>query len=98
MITEQELSRLKEASAAEEFSDENFSLKVHAGVREVSAIYTIDDQQMNIRVAFPADYPLRNINVEGGQQLGIPSNKWKAWLLNVQMVANQVCLLATSED
>lgn len=89
MITEQELSRLKEPSAAEEFSDENFSIKVHTGVREVSAIYTIDDQQMNIRVAFPADYPLRNINVEGGQQLGIPSNKWKAWLLNVQMVANQ---------
>ncbi|KAG8908878.1 hypothetical protein FRC01_007209, partial [Tulasnella sp. 417] len=89
MITEQELARLKEASAAEELSDENFSIKVHAGVREVSAIYTIDDQQMNIRVALPSDYPLRNINVEGGQQLGIPSTKWKAWLLNVQMVANQ---------
>ncbi|KAG8908895.1 hypothetical protein FRC01_007193 [Tulasnella sp. 417] len=89
MITEQELARLKEASAAEELSDENFSIKVHTGVREVSAIYTIDDQQMNIRVALPSDYPLRNINVEGGQQLGIPSTKWKAWLLNVQMVANQ---------
>ncbi|KAG8943606.1 listerin E3 ubiquitin protein ligase 1 [Tulasnella sp. 424] len=89
MITEQELSRLKEPSAAEELSDENFSVKVHASAREVSAIYTVDDQQMNIRVAFPADYPLRSINVEGGQQLGISSNKWKAWLLNVQMVANQ---------
>ncbi|KAG9000178.1 hypothetical protein FRB90_011876 [Tulasnella sp. 427] len=89
LITEQELSRLKEMGSSEEFSDENFSIKVHSGVREVSAIYTVDDQQMNIRAAFPPDYPLRSINVEGGQQLGIPSNKWKAWLLNVQMVANQ---------
>lgn len=90
VIVSRELSRLKDTDVSEELVDERLTIKVAAAIREVTAIYSVDDQPMEMGIAFPADFPLHNVSVREGQKLGIPEVKWRAWLLNVQLVAQQV--------
>lgn len=88
-----ELRHVKDPAGVAELSGENWSIKVATGIGEVTAAYTVDDQDMEIAVRLPSDYPLHGIEVREVQKLGVDEKRWRGWLLAVQqIVTSQVCL------
>ncbi|THH03871.1 hypothetical protein EW145_g5943 [Phellinidium pouzarii] len=56
-----ELGHVKDPAGVQELSGENWSIKVATGTGEVTALYTVDEQEMEIAVRLPPDYPLHSI-------------------------------------
>ncbi|KAJ3841743.1 hypothetical protein F5878DRAFT_577882 [Lentinula raphanica] len=82
-----ELNHVKSPEAQSEFaSDENpLSVKVASGaVNEVTATYSVDDQQLEIRLRIPGDWPLHRIEIRDTKKVGVDDNRWRAWILGVQ--------------
>lgn len=64
----------------------NMIIKVHPSVREVVAVYTVDEAQMELFIALPSNYPLGGPDVQLNRQIGgLPH---KQWLMQLRM-----CLL-----
>ncbi|KAK9466325.1 hypothetical protein V1512DRAFT_226858 [Lipomyces arxii] len=76
-------TRLAEDELAE---DENMVVKVTRASREVSAIYTVDDQALEMTIRAPGSYPLHDVTVDGVKRVGVKENQWRAWLLASQAV------------
>lgn len=98
-----ELSHVKPSSRAaaaardESLADESFSVKVALAVNEVTATFNVDEQQMEIGVRLPAEYPLRAVEVRDIRRVGVRDNLWRKWLFAVQqVVTSQVWTSATS--
>ncbi|KAL5521576.1 hypothetical protein ACEPAF_2324 [Sanghuangporus sanghuang] len=83
-----ELRHIKDPEGVAELSGENWSIKVAAGIGEVSAAYTVDEQVMEIAVRLPPDYPLHGIEVRDVQKLGVDEKRWRGWLLAVQQIVS----------
>ncbi|KAJ3757954.1 hypothetical protein EV360DRAFT_44950 [Lentinula raphanica] len=82
-----ELNHVKSPEAQSEFaSDENpLAVKVASGVvNEVTATYSVDDQQLEIRLRIPGDWPLHRIEIRDTKKVGVDDNRWRAWILGVQ--------------
>lgn len=67
-------------------SDDNLTIRVSNGGREIITIYEIDEQKMEMAIRLPANYPLRKVKVEGIQRIGVKDTQWRAWLLASQAV------------
>ncbi|KAJ3894553.1 hypothetical protein GG344DRAFT_40829 [Lentinula edodes] len=67
-------------------SDENqLTVKVASGaVNEVTASYLVDEQQLEIRLRIPGDWPLHRIEIRDTKKVGVDDNRWRAWILGVQ--------------
>lgn len=48
----------------------------------VTAIYKIDDNVLEIRITLPNAYPLRQVDIQGIQRVGVSEDRWRRWLLN----------------
>jgi hypothetical protein len=71
--------------------DENFTVKALKAVNEISAIYRVDDQNMEMAIRLPQMFPLRKVEVNGVQKIGVKEDRWRAWLLAVSaIIASQV--------
>ncbi|KAJ3808145.1 hypothetical protein F5876DRAFT_46635 [Lentinula aff. lateritia] len=84
-----ELEHVKGPEAQSEFaseSDENqLTVKVASGaVNEVTASYLVDEQQLEIRLRIPGDWPLHRIEIRDTKKVGVDDNRWRAWILGVQ--------------
>ncbi|KAK7204948.1 hypothetical protein BZA70DRAFT_166999 [Myxozyma melibiosi] len=77
-------NRLAESGVAAD--DENIQVKVNYVLREVAAIYTIDEQTMGMVVQIPSSFPLHDVHVDGIKRVGVKENQWRAWLLASQSV------------
>ena len=90
LISEQ-LRLIKDPSSAEELSGENWSIKVAANLGEVLASYTVDDQDLEIAIRLPPDYPLHSIEIREIQKVGVEESRWRNWMLAIQQtIASQV--------
>ena len=76
-----ELAHIKDPVVVDELSGENWNIKVASGTGEVTASYTVDEQDMEIAVRLPPDYPLHSIEVRDLHRLGVDEKKWRGWLL-----------------
>ncbi len=79
-----EFALLRNPEALQQLQDENLTIKVSSGAAEVTASYVIDEQPMEIGVRLPPDFPLRSVEVKDLKRVGVPENKWRSWLLNIQ--------------
>lgn len=87
VIITAELALLKSPHAATELTAENLTVKVAPAVREVSAVYTVDDQPLDLVLRLPADWPLTRIEVrDAARRVGVPEGKWRGWMLGVQQI------------
>ncbi|KAF4521588.1 hypothetical protein B566_EDAN001308 [Ephemera danica] len=58
------------------------AVKVHTLVREVVAVYTVDEVRMELTITLPANHPLGPVKVEGNKP-AIDIAKWKQWVMQL---------------
>ncbi|KAF9436112.1 hypothetical protein BGZ76_004789 [Entomortierella beljakovae] len=58
-------------------------IKISKATSEINASFKIDDAVMEIVVRLPNNFPLRQVEVEGLQRVGVKEARWRAWLLAV---------------
>ena len=56
--------------------------------REVIASYIQDDFSLRVFISLPAAFPFRNAEVDCSKTLGVPSNRWKSWSLQITIMLN----------
>ncbi|KAK9390591.1 hypothetical protein V1515DRAFT_590873 [Lipomyces mesembrius] len=76
----------KLAEAEIEAEDENMQVKVSRVTHEVAAVYSIDEQTMEMIIHVPTNFPLHGVHVDGVKRVGVKENQWRAWLLASQAV------------
>ncbi|KAK9354556.1 hypothetical protein V1523DRAFT_407929 [Lipomyces doorenjongii] len=76
----------KLAEAEIEAEDENMQVKVSRVTHEVAAVYSIDEQTMEMIIRVPTNFPLHGVQVDGVKRVGVKENQWRAWLLASQAV------------
>ncbi|KAG0019855.1 hypothetical protein BGZ80_005180 [Entomortierella chlamydospora] len=58
-------------------------IKTSKATSEVTASFQIDEATMEIVIRLPSNFPLRQVEVEGLQRVGVKEARWRAWLLGV---------------
>ncbi|ORZ38416.1 hypothetical protein BCR44DRAFT_157690 [Catenaria anguillulae PL171] len=53
---------------------------------QVSARYSIDDAEMELRIVLPGQYPLRPVDVTGGDHSVVSDATWRAWILSCKSI------------
>lgn len=73
------------AAALSGISDDLNQLQIKASkaTSEVTASFKIEDATMEIVIRLPANFPLRQVEVEGLQRVGVEDSRWRAWLLAI---------------
>ncbi|KAK9753539.1 Ring finger domain [Popillia japonica] len=69
--------------ATHENKFKNMVIKIHPSVREVVAIYTVDEAQMDLVITLPTNYPLGGPDVQCNRQIGGTTHK--QWLMQFKM-------------
>uniref|UniRef100_A0A2M4A8L3 E3 ubiquitin-protein ligase listerin n=1 Tax=Anopheles triannulatus TaxID=58253 RepID=A0A2M4A8L3_9DIPT len=49
---------------------DNMQVKVHSALRQVMAVYAIDEAKLELQITLPSNFPLGAVTVEGGKQIG----------------------------
>ncbi|XP_041773916.1 E3 ubiquitin-protein ligase listerin [Anopheles merus] len=49
---------------------DNMQIKVHSALRQVMAVYSIDEAKVELHITLPSNFPLGAVTVEGGKQIG----------------------------
>lgn len=61
------------------------TVRVRPNAREVIATYKLNEEgSMELVMQLPTNYPLGNIVVETGKKVGVTSNQWRSWILQLQ--------------
>lgn len=87
IIISQQLAGIKTPSVLESLQGDDFTVKVQSAVHEVVAGYLVDEQQMEMGLKIPNDYPLHAIEVRDIRRVAVQETKWRMWLLNVNQIA-----------
>lgn len=61
----------------------HLQIKVHPVVREVIAVYTVDDSQMELVITLPPNYPLGLPDIQCSRQIGGTAHR--QWLMQLKM-------------
>ncbi|KAG0184295.1 hypothetical protein DFQ28_011431, partial [Apophysomyces sp. BC1034] len=80
------INRADVKSQLEENGENEFTVKPLKAANEVTATYRVDDQNMQIAIKLPTNYPLRQIDVEGIQKVGVNEKQWRGWMFAVAAV------------
>ncbi|KAI9346637.1 hypothetical protein BD770DRAFT_475389 [Pilaira anomala] len=67
----------------EENEENEFTVKTLRAASEVTATYRVDEQNMQIAIKLPSNFPLRQIDVEGVQKVGVNDKQWRGWMFAV---------------
>lgn len=89
VLVASELANLREPSGTggrDRLEDDALSIKVSQVISEVSVIYLVDEQQMEMAVKLPAEYPLKLVEVRDVRRVGVAEEKWRGWLFAVQQI------------
>jgi hypothetical protein len=91
LIIAEQLAGIRSPSVLATLQGDGFTVKVTskgAGVtQEIVAGYTVDEQQMDIALRIPSDYPLHAIEVKEVRRVAVDETKWRMWLLNIHQIA-----------
>lgn len=88
LIINHQLSSIQEA---ETLKFDNMSIKPNLALKQVVATYSIEDVTIGVVVKLPNTFPLRQVEVEGIQRVGVSENQWRKWMLSMTtVIATQV--------
>lgn len=85
-LLQAELAQVKDPDAVSQLSDENMKVKVANAVNEITACYTIDEQELEVKLKLPSDWPLHPIEIREGGRVGVTEDRWRAWILGMQQI------------
>lgn len=68
--------------------DSEFKININRKINEIKCLYNIDEQQMEISIVLPFNFPLSQITVNGVSRVGVDEKKWKSWIMSAQYVIN----------
>ena len=81
LIISTELSAIREWAATQEANTEDpLTLKVSYNAHEITVSVPIDEQMTSISIRLPSSYPLARAEVASVHRVGIPENKWQAYI------------------
>lgn len=84
---EMELVSRPDVKSQLEDNDENeFTIKTSKAANEVTATYRVDEQNMQIAIKLPSNFPLRQIDVEGIAKVGVNDKQWRGWMFAITAV------------
>ncbi|KAG8689520.1 hypothetical protein FRC08_010916, partial [Ceratobasidium sp. 394] len=89
VLIKQELAQFQSsaASASEALNDDTFSVKVAPSVNEISAVYSVDDQTLEVAVRLPPEFPLKAAEVRDVRGIAGMESRRRAWVFGVQQTA-----------
>ncbi|KAG9100434.1 hypothetical protein FRC06_004143 [Ceratobasidium sp. 370] len=89
VLVKQELSQFRSsvASASEALNDDTFSVKVAPSVNEISAVYSVDDQTLEVAVRLPPEFPLKAAEVRDVRGISGMESRRRAWVFGLQQTA-----------
>ena len=76
----------KEFNALNQSSTKQFNnmhVKTRPGVREIAAVYTVDEVSMELVVQLGANHPLSPVSVTCGKRIGVSNQLWRQWMLQL---------------
>ncbi|KAI9263195.1 hypothetical protein BDA99DRAFT_559751 [Phascolomyces articulosus] len=73
-------------SLLEDNDGNEFTVKALRAASEVTATYRVDEQNMQIAIKLPSNFPLRQIDVESVQKVGVSDKQWRGWMFSVAAV------------
>ncbi|OZJ04481.1 hypothetical protein BZG36_02675 [Bifiguratus adelaidae] len=85
-IVQYQIAELRRPETKAAIEDDDTSVRVLKGSNEVVATYQVDDQQVEISLKIPKNYPLRHVEVEGLSRVGVSEARWRGWLLATSSV------------
>lgn len=85
-IIRAELAQVKDPAVAADLADENLKIKVASNVHEVTASYSVDEYELELRLRLPADWPLHAVEVTDTARVGVTEDRWRSWVLGVQQI------------
>ncbi|GAA5860656.1 hypothetical protein JCM8547_005490 [Rhodosporidiobolus lusitaniae] len=89
LLIADELDVLRDPSSAvgKQLRDnEDFVVKVAANGSEVKVTFTVDEENMELGVKVPNEFPLAAVEVRDVRKVGVTDKQWRAWLLAMQQV------------
>jgi len=86
VIIKTEIIHIKSPESVEELSAENLTIKVASAVNEVTAVYNVDEHQLELTLKIPNDWPLQRVTVKDSKRIGVSEDRWRRWLLGVQQI------------
>eukprot|EP00096_Caligus_rogercresseyi_P013909 TRINITY_DN6482_c0_g1_i1.p1 TRINITY_DN6482_c0_g1~~TRINITY_DN6482_c0_g1_i1.p1 ORF type:complete len:629 (-),score=166.11 TRINITY_DN6482_c0_g1_i1:128-1747(-) len=62
---------------------QNMTVGVRTSVREVVAVYSLDEGSMDLIISLPNNFPLGPVKVDRHQRIGVGNNQWRKWMLQL---------------
>ena len=84
-IIRTELAQVKDPAVAAELVDDNMKVRVANAINEVTASYTVDEYQLELKISLPSDWPLHSIDIQD-KRIGVSEDRWRAWILGVRQI------------
>ena len=92
MLLKKEFEKLDQST--KQFS--NMTIKTRPRAREIIAIYTVDEISMELQLKLANNYPLSPVTVECGKRIGVSTELWRQWMLQLtKFLSFQVSLSVT---
>ncbi|KAJ9093121.1 hypothetical protein QFC19_008464 [Naganishia cerealis] len=86
ILISKEFAVLRQPGAISDLEDDNLTIKLVTGAPEVNAKYIIDEQPMEVSIRWPAEFPLKSVEVKDLGRVGVTENKWRGWIFNLQQM------------
>ena len=91
LLLKKEFEKLDQSS--KDFS--NMAIKTRPRAREIIAVYTVDEISMELQLKLANNYPLSPVTVECGKRIGVSTELWRQWMLQLtKFLSFQVSLNA----
>lgn len=74
-------------------------VKTRPSTREVVAIHTLEEVCIEVVITLPQNYPLGNITVSSEKKVGVTSQQWDKWLLQLNIfLQHQVTITGSVQN
>ena len=79
-------SALEEVESMES-STSSLKVKVSSGLRRVSAVYSVDEVDVELVLTVPESYPLVPVEIESGSaHKAVSKSQWRRWILSLRVM------------